>query len=252
MVKQSRWKGILVSGVLILILALGIGAAFAQTNSEENPETDGPRRLTFRMPGFHGHGRGMMSADNSEQLAEALGVTVEELQAAHTEARAAAIAQAVTDGRLTQEQADQMLDNEQGRQGRMCGPEQDNFLAEALGITVEELKAARQQVHEARLAEMVASGAITQEQADLMLAQKAVQGYMDSEAMQSAAQAIYATAVAQAVADDVITQEQADQLLSSPSFGPRGFGRGSGHHHSGPRGFMPTPNNIPALFGNNS
>ncbi len=46
--------------------------------------------------------------DNQALLANALGITVEKLQAAEATAAKAELAQAVTDGRLTQEQADQI------------------------------------------------------------------------------------------------------------------------------------------------
>ena len=47
-----------------------------------------------------------VNLDNDKHLADALGITVDELNAAQEKAAAARLAQAVTDGRLTQEQAD--------------------------------------------------------------------------------------------------------------------------------------------------
>ena len=55
-------------------------------------------------------GRGFMGGDvdHSQRLADALGITVDELEAAQESAHEAAIAQAIEDGGITQEQADEM------------------------------------------------------------------------------------------------------------------------------------------------
>ncbi len=227
-------------GLVAMALVFGAAASFAQSGEGTNTPTtgigtEGANDGTIQIPrhGGWGHpGNGGPEA-NEEALAEALGVTVEELEAAKTEARTAAINQAVADGVLTQEQADELLANGGGRMGRFGNME--TYLAEALGISVEELQTARQTVFAANLADMVAAGEITQEQADMMLARQAVQGYVDVEAIQAAVQSIYADAITQALADGVITQEQADQLLSDQSFNAPGFGFGGGGHH-GPGG----------------
>ena len=260
MAKQSRWTRIILGTVLVLVLALGIGAAaYAQTSGGDDaaaetdsttPETDADTTtpdVTTPYTDRHGRDGFATGSSNDEALAAALGITVEELQAAEEEAFAAAVAQAVTDGLITQEQADQILANGMGPRGFHfgAGDEHDTFLADALGITVEALQAALTQVYADQLAAMVEAGTITQEQADLMLAQKAVQNYIDPTAVQSAMQAIYEEALAQAVADGVITQAQADLLLSNLSTRGFGFpgmdgGFGGGHHgrgHGGPHGF---------------
>lgn len=109
------------------------------------------------------------------------------------------------------------------------------FLADALGITVEELQAAQQKAQEAMVAKAVEEGVITQEQADLMAAGRAfMQFYADGNA-QSMEDALNA-----AVEAGAITQEQADLLLEAHSQMGRGsfFGRsdrGSFDH----RGMMP-------------
>lgn len=234
-------------GLVAMALVFGAAASFAQTDDN----TDTPTTETDTQDNNGGtvqiprHGWGGGPEANEEALAEALGITVEELETAKTEAHTAAINQAVADGVLTQEQADELLANGGGRIGRLGNME--TYLAEALGISVETLQAARQTVFAANLAEMVAAGEITQEQADMMVARQAVQGYVDVEAMQAAVQSIYADAIAQALADGVITQEQADQLLSDQSFNAPGFGFGGGHHgpggrHGGFHGFAPGTN----------
>lgn len=261
MKENRKWSRILIGGILVLVLALGIGTALAQSGDDDGAVTPesvpgdsnglpAPEAFRHGMRGFDG-----MRGAGGEALADALGITVEELQAAEETARAAAIEQAVVDGLLTQEQADALLANGLGHRGFPPGAEHETFLAEALGISVEELQAARDEVQAARLAEMVAAGVITQEQADLMLARKAVQDYVDTDALQATLQAAYEEAVAQALADDVITQEQADALLNSRTFdlgGMRGFGGPRGHHGRSPgfgsegfRGFGVAPQSAP-------
>ena len=91
-----------------------------------------------------------MMEEHQAYLAEALGITVAELQAAQEEAHAAMIAQAVEDGEITQEQADLMA---AGRAFRAYMADADaQSAADALAAAVE-------------------AGAITQEQADLLTAQ---------------------------------------------------------------------------------
>ena len=94
-------------------------------------------------------------------------------------------------------------------------------LADALGITVDELQAAMDEAHAARLAQAVENGRITQEQADMMQARHDLRSYLNQDEIRDAIRSIYKDAVQQAVTDGVITQEQADSILSE---GPRGLG----------------------------
>lgn len=252
MLMQKRFGYMVLGGLLALTLAFGGLAAFAQMDDGEAEPTETPAEAsddaaddadmtTPVVPdGFWGggHGRGGfgMKGDNQEALATALGITVEELEAAYTAVHAAQIEQAVADGLLTQEQADQLAQGGGGfhlRGGLMAG-DQGEALAAALGITVEELQAAQAQVKADEVAAMVEAGLITQEEADLMLARQAVQNYVDQDALQAAVQSVYETAVAEALSAGVITQEQADTLLSNLSNGLGGFGGpgfgGHGHH----------------------
>lgn len=123
--------------------------------------------------------------------------------------------------------------------GAMHG-EYQNYLAEALGITVEELQAAQLKAQDAMLAQAVEDGTLTQEQADLMQARRAfMQFYADQTEQQSVEDALNA-----AVEAGAITQEQADLLLEQQGQMGRGmFGGmlrdrmfGGGSHH---RGMMP-------------
>jgi len=83
-------------------------------------------------------------------LAEALGISVETLQAAQTQANNARIDQAMTAGTLTQEQADLM-------KGRTALYADQNF------------QASMQTAFETAVSEAVSAGVITQAQADLIL-----------------------------------------------------------------------------------
>jgi hypothetical protein len=229
---NKQWKLGVVS--LAAVMVLGVSAtAYAQAISETSAEGAPVVGEWFG----RGMGRGLMREhDQGAKLAEVLGISVEELQAAQTEARNAAIDQAVVDGQITQEQADTMKANEDGFGrgfgrdfGRMAGGSNHKALfAEALGITVEELQSAQEEVKDSLIAEAVAAGTITQEEADLMEARHDLQTYL-RDTLQDA----YEAGVQQAVTDGVITQAQADQILSEGEGGL--FGRGG--HHGGPGGF---------------
>jgi transcriptional regulator with XRE-family HTH domain len=185
---------------------------------------------------WHG-GRGVEVASD-EKLAEALGITVDELTAAREEAKTAALEQAVADDLLTQAQADAILSGDSTFLPRIRwsnwlsenGIDYQAYLAEALGITVEELQAARSAAFTSSINQAVADGSLTQEQADLILGRRAL---AQDSAFQSAMQTAFEAAVNQAVASGVITQAQADQLLANSSgIWMDGMG-GRGHGHRG-------------------
>lgn len=149
------------AGIATLVIA---GAAliptmtFAQTaDSTETPAAtaDGGECA----PGAGGFGR-LGGAGGSEELATALGVTVEELREAVTAAREA-LADTL-DERPADEAAREAL-----REAHRTA------LASALGVTIEALEAAEETVREAhtasaieRIEEKVADGTLTREQAD--------------------------------------------------------------------------------------
>ncbi len=161
--------------------------------------------------------RGGRGGGSDEALAKALGITTDELQAAYTKAYEAALAQSVKDGQITQAQADEMGGRGIGRM-HLEGIDFDALLAEALGVSVDDLQAARLEARNAEIDQAVADGNMTQEQADLI---KARQALADSQSFQDALQAAYESAVQQALKDGVITQAQADLILAE---GPNGFG----------------------------
>ena len=161
------------------------------------------------------------------EIAEAQGVDIADVQAAVEAARAEMIEEALAAGLITEEQAELMLSREGGfgspggRRGGH-GPrilDRDivsQTVADALGITVEELGAA----HE--------SGQTLTELADEL--------GVDIADVEAAVQAAFEEALDQAVVDGLITTEQADQIrermANGEGFGlggPRG-GRGHGDH----------------------
>jgi hypothetical protein len=170
---------------------------------------------------------------NGKYLADALGITQDDLAAAQTKAREAGIEQAVKDGLITQAQADAIMNKTgTGRRGRRIDLQgtdldQEKLLADALGISVEKLQAAEETAAKAELAQAVTDGRITQEQADQIAAESALQKYISEKGL-------FESAVGSAVKDGVITQAQADTILSHSSQGKFGFGLG--HSELGGRG----------------
>lgn len=260
-----------IGGLLALSLFVGAYVTFAQSGDGSNTQDDAttetePEAGTaengaddssstesvtpFGREFRNGPGEGFRGTDDSQLLADALGITIDELNAAYQTAAEAAIQQAVDEGLITQDQADALSSGEfgfhRGFELRSGTIDFDALLADALGISVDDLQAARNEVQAARLAEMVDAGVITQEQADLMLARKAVQDYIDTNAISDALQSAYESAVNDALAAGAITQEQADLMMENmPAFDGMGFGFGMGDHdfdgHGGPgfggRGF---------------
>lgn len=154
-----------------------------------------------------------------------------------------------------------------GRGGGMLGgwgggADHETEMAEALGTSVDALRAAQDKVFEARVAKAVENGALTAEQADTMRAGRKLQRAIDKDALVAEAlgisaadlakaredgttqgelleerdidpqafreklQAAREAAVAKAVADGVVTQEQADALKDQGCGGKMGGGMG--------------------------
>ena len=273
-------KFVKIGGILIVLLALaalvGSSLTFAQ---DEEPDTDDTVTVPedgsetesvtpgFGRFGHHGRGgHGLIDREAArELLAEELGVTVEDLEAAH----------------------DAVMEAVQAEDGRPDRDEVRALIAAELGVTVEELEAAQTAVQEAMLAQLVEDGTITQEQLDEMLEMRALRDLaqdifsredaqaviaeqlgltveelaaardegthiydlaeeqgIDMETLMTAVSDARTAAFEQAVADGLLTQEQADLLLSQRGphgggFGGRGGGFGGrGMHggHGGPRG----------------
>jgi formaldehyde-activating enzyme involved in methanogenesis len=300
--KTKRWKLIsILSGVTLVVAVTGVSLFVGTSVARAAPLTandlqaitqssTGPGLLGEGYLTHGGWGRGLGgSIDYQQLLADALGISVDQLQAAYETARTAAINQAVKEGLITQEQADEMLVwGGLGRRGfdffgfgrhpkgvSSSTIDEEALLAQALNITVDQLQAARDKANEAAIAQAVEQGIITQEQADQMLSQQKLQSYLNRDVLLAKAlgmtteelRAAYAEgknlstlmsergldaatvreklitayndALAQAVKDGVITQEQADQMQNGRGwnfgffggpFGPgmRGGFRGHG------------------------
>ena len=258
LLKRVVYMGL--GAVLMLGLVIAGAAALAQSGDDEAEATvtqgdeagqdgatengDGlePELRTWRF-----RARAALHGDGNALLAEALGISVEELEAAYDEVRLAVIDQALEEGLISEEQAERLRESERplhmGRVVRGLVINVDELLAEALDISVEELQEARADARAARLETLVEEGVLTQEQADLVAAREAVQGYVDWEALAETIQDAYEAAINDALQDGAITQEQADVLLEyvpnigAPGLPGFGFGGGRGHHR-GP-GFGP-------------
>lgn len=217
--RSKKWSLLVIAGVLALMLGLLGSIALAQGSTPEAEVPAQESEVTPETNGWFGFGHrggfGSRFGDNTnwlENLAEALGITVGELEDAQERAFAASVADAVTAGQITQEQADQIL----AQHALKSYIDRQAILATALGMSVDDLEAA------------LADGKSI---VDLMVEQG-----IDSTTLQANAKAAYEAAVQQAVADGVITQAQADDILSGNGldlFGRGGFGGG---HRGGGRG----------------
>ena len=206
-------KMILVGLVLIMALGLSAFTISSSVGAESTPEVKANE--SDNMP------------ERLQALADELGITLDDLKAAIVSAEKAFIQAKVDSGDLAPNRADDMLERLEEtnrpfrpmRRGKPLGisEEMKSYLAEALGISVEDLTQAQDNVFLAGIAQAVIDGKMTQEQADLMIARKATQSYME-EARTTA----YQNAIAQALADGAITQAQADLLLAAMENGKAG------------------------------
>jgi hypothetical protein len=211
MEKGKRWTILLVGAVAVLVIGLIGSIALAQ---EATPEAETPAQSEttpdtedgLSLRGFgHWGGFGRHSDSWLTYLAEALGITVDELEDAQERAYGAWLGDAVEQGQLTQEQADELL----AARALKAYVDKEAILAEALGMTVEELETA------------LASQSLSE-----LMAERGI----DAATLQANAQAAYEAAVQQAVADGVITQAQADEMLDDLSFNLFGRDEFGGHH----------------------
>lgn len=163
---------------------------------------------------------GMKGDIDPEALAEALGISLDEL----TEARAVAVEnlidKAVELGFITQDDADELSSEEQVNRrvlhkyfslAELAELKEYQFLLDALNITEEIFEAAVESVQQEKLADAVAEGKLTQEQADAMTGWRALKE--DAE-FNAAIKDAYTEAIEEALEDGTITQDQADALLS--------------------------------------
>ena len=197
----------------ISVEALHDGMAEAHAAAME--QGDFPRDHSGHHGGHDGLGEEYLAL-----LAEKLGKSVEDLQAAQVAANAAFLAELVDAGVVTQEQIDMM----EARRALSETINREALMAEALGIDLAEFEAAQE------------AGTSLRE----LLGDTSVEDFA------AAVMAAYEAAVLQAAADGVITDAQAEEILNGGfgqgrSFG-HGFGFGQGRGFGGPggsRGFGP-------------
>jgi hypothetical protein len=260
---MSKFKALSIIFVGAAVFAVIAGAVVFRAVTATAPDESGmigrsvrqqADSSTANLPEFDrpDPGGGLPRGYTNEDLANALSITVEELEAAYQTAQNAALDQAVEAGTITQAQADSLRENGfaypfGGRWGGWLsesGIDHDALLAEALGISQEDLQAANTTAFETRIDQAVADGNLTEEEAELMKGRRAL---FSSEGFTTTMQTAFEDAVNQAVDAGVITQAQADLILENaaqfrggdmgiPGFGgPEGFGRGGGHHGWGER-----------------
>jgi hypothetical protein len=236
---------------ILILITLGLGALSAATLYHTVDAA------SSGVVSAHGAGFGRDSGSYpSQELADALGITLVELQTAYFTANENAIHQAVEDGLITQSQADQLIEGgttfpfHRGR-GWFSGKsiDFDALLADALGIPVDRLQEAYQQANLARVDQAVADGRISEDEADFLRGSAAL---YSNENFRSSIQSAFEAAVQQAVEAGVITQSQADQILIRRSSGAvflnfhegmHGLGRHGGRGkglQEGPASFSPT------------
>lgn len=233
---MKKWKLVSGLGGLALVLAIvgvwlfgGTAAVSASEATADDLQTltqsttgPGPLGNGYLAHGGRGGRDGLLrlgdgTIDYDQLLADALGITVKELQAAREKANQAAIEQALEEGLITQEQVDQMQAREelgQARKDVQSYLDREALMASALGISIEELQAA------------LAEGKTYRD----LVSELELELATVREKLQAAVEA----ALAQAVKDGVITQEQADAMQDNAG---RGFDLGPRGFDQSPRGF---------------
>jgi hypothetical protein len=241
--RKSIWITLTVFG---LIAAIAVGAV-AYRSAQAAKATSSGLSYNLMVSGKGGFGPGV----TDQQLAGALGITVDQLNTARQTARSNALKQAVDKGLITQAQADS-LQNGKGAfpfgerwEGWLVqnGIDYQSLLANALGISVDDLNAAVLKARDAEIDQLVTDGRITAEQADLLKGKLALNS---NSAFRDAMNSAFETAVNAAVKAGVITQSQADAILAQrSSSGMQGWGGleglggpefGFGHGGRGMRG----------------
>lgn len=206
MENKKIWMTIPIIGVVLLTLVIGIFAfsprVAASTDLAILTQEDNLEKLLHWKGGFDKKGKFGFgtSFDYDAFIANELGVTVTELQEARQAAKEAALEQAVTEGVITEEQAGLIKASHELKQYI----DKEEIFAAALGITTDELKAARQEGKSLPYL----FGELGLDPADI----------------KASLQSAYEDAVKQAIDDGVITASQAEQLQEK-GFGGRGFGK---------------------------
>jgi hypothetical protein len=214
-VKESKRSTFLKATLVLLALAALAAGAFALAPDVVQAQDKQPAEPGELVTGFRDHGRmGWHRFDGDLDydvfLAEALDISVDQLQSAREQARAAMLDEAVARGTITEAQVALM----EARAALREYIDEQALLAEALGITAAELEAARE----------------VEKPLSVLIYELGLEPAEVRENMQAA----YEKAVQQAVDEGVITAEQAEQFQNDgfrmDRFGGR---RGHGEFHRG-------------------
>ena len=233
--KWLKWTLVGAGALVIAIVAVVLLASQAVSVAQASPAVRTVASFVGSSSWAH-PGMGWGPVDMQELLADALGISVAELEEAQQAATEKAVAEAVEAGYLTQEQADQMLDRSgffgwgfgRGHGGFGRGPGFDRFgsgidyhalLADELGIKVEELQAAHESAGQAAFEQMLEEGIITEEQAELRAAAQALKEYVDRDALMAEALGISVDALEDARAEGkTLSELLEEQGLESATY----------------------------------
>lgn len=193
----KNWKKYALVGAFALASVAGtVGFVAAQA----------PNAVATAVEAHRGGGRGY----GSEALAEELGITVEELQAAAEAAKEALREQAIADGWIDEDAEGRFRF---GRNQYYAGIyDEAEFLADALGISVSELEAAKDAVSDAKLAEKVEEGVIDEETAEDITAVRAFKDSIDKDAILAEALGISEADLNEARNNTVMFDELLEEL----------------------------------------
>lgn len=202
---KNRWtKTILVGVLVVMVIAVGAIVVFAQGGGSAPADDVTPAPL----PRDHWRGHYGDFGYQQQDLADELGITVEQLEAAQREAKMKQIERAVDEGYLTVDQGNLML----AMVSLKDSIDQHALLAAALDLDVADLEAA---VEDGTLHELLAD--------------------VTPQELRDGMQEAFDAALQDAVDNLVITEEQAELVRDH-----LGGGFGMGFHHgfgpSGPHG----------------
>ena len=222
--KGTKWVYMLVGGFLAIGLVTGAGFVYLRSEAAaQRIPTAAITSATGLPSGWLGEGDRPMGKYEGA-LADALGITTEELQSAYDAVWKESIEAAVKDSKLSEDQAEQMLADGTFPLRRRGGPigfgaEKNTLLAAELEITVSTLEAAQAKAHDTVIAEALKNGDLSEVQVEMMQARRAIAPYLQ-QAMTDA----FKNAVDQALSDEAITPTQADLLLENGGPAMRGVG----------------------------
>ena len=177
MEKRKKWTQIILIGGLVMALALGAVAFVPQAVQAQDEEPEAPTNPWSGMrsmrgglghPGKFGVGGDI---DHDAYLAEALGISVEELQAARETARMKALDEAIDKGYITEEQVAMMEARSAVMQyidPEALKEELDAFKQDGADLR-SELKAVFEEAMQAAVDQALENGDIDQDQADQFL-----------------------------------------------------------------------------------